>query len=430
MMSALYPSPTKTKGEPIAWALTLVFSAMLLGNNLFTKVTLLLCLSYFGFKNMRVMPEIFSALRFNPGLMLFQLWAASSVFWSVVPKVTRDIVFVQTAFFCLCVLMARYAIGKDLIKSLKLAAFFVITVIVLFALAYPKNAVSPSGFKAFYVNKNNLGLVMSVCLVIILYSSKLKWLDYGFATIAFTLLLLSRSKTSLGLLLFIVVISLLLHLLKKLHGQLSSFAKGMLALCGRGLLVCVYGFIILMVLYRDTIASYLIKLLPYEFLTGRGELWVTVLKRAEIDLLHGLGPGSFWGAGRLSEIAQTSLLTKYPLWIEKLGSADGGYIDLIGALGFVGLAILFCTFVSNYRRLMMIATAPISGMLIALITLFVFHNITETTVYHSTNFLWFLYLFLSFYLIFFSNINIAKQVAEVEVRTEILAHPELRRCYE
>lgn len=385
---------------PLAWAFMPVLAIMLLGNNIFTKITLLLCLVYFGVRNLRAIPDMVLALRRNPALVLLQVWALLSVTWSVVPRVTLDIVTTQAAFFCLAVLIAHYSVGKDIDRSLKVVAYFVITVIGLFALVYPREAVSAAGFKAFYANKNGLGIVTAICLLILLCARRRTWLDVGFATAAFALLLSSRSKTSISLFAIIVVIYLASRVVGAWHRGRSLFARQILAMLGKGVLGLVYGAILALVVFRDQCAAWLAAVLPYDFLTGRGELWVAVLKRTEVDLLHGLGPGSFWGAGRLSEIAQTSLLTKYPGWIDKLGSADGGYIDMIGALGFVGLALMLLGFVSNARRLQRLAPVVRSAMPMALISLFIFHNITETTAFHSTNTLWFLYLYLSFYLIF------------------------------
>jgi hypothetical protein len=385
---------------PLAWAFMLVLGSMLLGNNIFNKVTLAVCLVYFGVANLGRISGIVFALRKNPALLLLQLWACLSIGWSVVPAVTFDIVSAQAAFFCLAVLVAQYSIDKDIDQSLKLVTFFVITVIGAFALLYPREAVSAQGFKAFYGNKNGLGIVAAICLLVILCARDRRWIDYGFGLAALVLLLLSRSKTSISLFAIVLLFYLLSHLAGKWLRRRSVFARQTLAMSGKGVLGIVYGAILALVVFRDQCAGYLIGALPYDFLTGRGELWVVVLKRTEIDLLHGLGPGSFWGAGRLSEIAQTSLLTKYPGWIDKLGSADGGYIDMIGALGFVGLALMLLGFVSNARRLSRMAGIVKSGVPMALITLFAFHNITETTAFHSTNTLWFLYLYLSFYLIF------------------------------
>ncbi len=400
MSLPVFPAEKKPRGEPIAWELSVVFASMMLGNNLFTKISLLLCLFYFTYANWQALPEIVMALRHAGALLAFQAWAVVSVMWSVVPSVTLDVVATQCAFFCLCILMARHAMHKNMGRSLKLAAFLVITVIVLFTVLFPAAAVSPGGFKAFYGNKNNLGIILAICIMTIIYTGSPKWLDFGMAGVAFVFLVLSQSKTSLIVTGAVALIFLLVIAYRALSGRMDDFSKGILHLTG----TCIYAVshiaIIAGVFYREEIANFLIEAIPYEFLTGRGELWVTVLKRTSQDLLRGLGPGSFWSAGPLSEIAQTSLFTKHPGWIENLGAADGGYVDTIGSLGFIGLALLLLSMVSNYRRIARLGSNATAILPLMLITFFALHNFTETTIYLSTNPIWFLYMLSSFYLIF------------------------------
>jgi len=408
MLPALPPVAASQQRTPVAWATAVVFASLLLGNNLFTKITLLLCLIYFGFANRRVLPEIVVSLRHAPGLVLFELWAVASVLWSVVPAVTLDIVMTQSAFFCLCVLMAREASERDLVTGFKLAAYFVISMVVLYALAFPAAAISPNGFKAFYETKNGLGLVSALCIAILLYGGHRKWFDWAMIAVAMALLALSHSKTSMIVTSVIALFTLMLLPVRSGWRQMDDFPRELGHLIGRGVPSLFYALIGIGIVFRESIADYLIRAIPYDFLTGRGELWVMVLRRTGLDLLRGIGPGAFWAAGPQSEVAQTALLAKYPGWVDRLGSADGGYIDLIGSLGFIGLGLLLVSVVNNYRRFFRVAgievkanaNASAAPMLLALISFFFLHNVTETTVYQSTNSLWFIYLFASFSLVF------------------------------
>ena len=410
MMLPVHPPVVEGKrAVPIAWASSAVFASMLLGNNLFTKITLLICLVFFSFANRRVMPEVVGALRHVPGLAMFELWAVASIFWSVVPTVSMDIVVTQSAFFCLCVLMAREAADRDLAGGLKLAAYFVVSMVVLYAMAFPAAAISAHGFKAFYGNKNALGVVLALCLIIIVHASRMKWLDWGMAGVTLALLVMSRSKTSMIVTAGILVFSLLLWLSRRQLHQMDDFPRGLIKLIGRGMPFLFYALIGIGIFWREAIADLLIRVIPYDFLTGRGELWVMVLRRTELDLLRGIGPGAFWSAGPLSEVAQTSLLAMHPGWVDKLGSADGGYIDMIGSFGFIGLGLLLVSMVNNYRRFCRVVHTPAAPLLLALISFFVLHNVTETTVYQSTNALWFLYLFASFSLVF---LDVKKSTAQ------------------
>lgn len=400
-MLPIFPTAFRPRKEkPIAWPLSLVFASILLGNNLFTKISLLLCLVYFAAANVRAVPDIFSSLRHLWSLVLLEIWSIASIAWSVVPSVTLDIVLTQCAFFSLCILMARYAVNRNMAASFRLTAFFVIAVIILYTVAFPGAAFSPYGFKAFYGNKNNLGISLAICIAILLFSRKPRWTDLGMAGLAFSLLVLSQSKTSLIVTGTVAGLAMCAYTYRALSSRIDDYSKGVIEFVGRGTPALAYATIVAGVVFREHIANALIEAIPYDFLTGRGELWVTVLRRTSSDLLRGLGPGSFWSAGPLSEIAQTSLFTKHPGWIENLGAADGGYVDMVGSLGFIGLALLLFSIVGNYRQLTRITDRSTSILLMALITFFSLHNITETTVFLSTNSLWFIYLFASGYLAF------------------------------
>ena len=396
-ITALQSAQTK---PPIDWGFIAAFSAMLIGFNLFSKITLLAFLVYYSYKNRNNVPDIFASLKNVFWLVCLALWAVASTQWSVVPKVSYDLIATQISFLVLCALMAKYATDIEIAPSLKLTSIFVLVMIVIFAIIFPREALSNVGFKAFYPQKNNLGVVLAICIISIFYTANRHWKDYGLLAIALFLLVLSQSKTSLTALTTVLAITGCIYLARRQLEFISRFARDMILFLAKGIAPILYLIIILMVLFRDTVADYLIQVLPYEFLTGRGELWLMVLSRTRDDLLAGLGLGTFWSAGALSEVAQTSLLIKSPLWIGKLGSADGGYIDLVGSLGFIGLGLMLMTFVFNYKTLSKIVQDKESMLLTAIVTFFIIHNITETTIFHSTNPLWFLYIFTTFYIAF------------------------------
>lgn len=120
--------------------------------------------------------------------------------------------------------------------------------------------------------------------------------------------------------------------------------------------------------------------------------------RSQPDLLIGIGPGVFWESGFKSEITQTFLYAKHPGWIENLVSADGGYIDIIGALGFIGLAMVFCIFLSSIKQAINLENNSNNKIALAMIFFAIGHNVTESDMYHSLNVVWFLIVFFSSYL--------------------------------
>lgn len=394
------------KEAPIGWAFLILFALLMMGNNLFTKITLLIFIVYFYAKNYKTFFSIFTQIHDAYWLILFELWAVASISWSVVPSKTIELVTTQIAFFLLSILAAYHMRDKDLSKSLKFSAYIIISSLFLYSLLFPGSSFGPSGYEAYYPNKNILGIVSALCFLIIIYAQKNKLADYFFAVAAFIFLIISQSKTSLGLAILIIAITTLMQVISIVRKKQSKFAIGLQNFILKILYYIAYIVIFSSIFLRDEIASFLIQNIPYKFLTGRGEIWSTVLKQTKDNLLVGIGPGSFWEAGLSSEIAQTSLFTKYPGWIENLVAADGGYIDIIAALGFIGLAILIASYVKNMRSIFENNELPDSKIIFVLILFFIGHNFTESSAYHSTNSLWFIYLTLSFYLIFKRRKNI------------------------
>ena len=231
----------------------------------------------------------------------------------------------------------------------------------------------------------------------LIYAPNFKKLDAIFVVLGLILLGLTQSKTSIALFLAIILITVFIAFFKRIYRSLSAYAQGCIQLLASLIPIILYGLIFIMVIYREEICAYLLQNLPKELLTGRGNIWLTVLTRTKDDLLLGIGQGIFWEADALSEIAQTPFAEE---WMTKLKSADGGYIDMIGSHGFLGLGLLLVAFIQFYKLLMHHASNPIALPAFVLITFFVLHNITESSVFRFLSDLWFIFQFLMFYLIF------------------------------
>lgn len=378
---------------------TFIFLSLLLANNTFGKKSLLFSLVFIVYFSRKHFPIILSSSKNLFWMWMFQIWAALSCFWTFIFDKTFEIFTVQISFFILCLLSASYLIGKDLSVVFKRAIYILIIVLGVYLISHPSGILSSAGYQSIYPNKNHLGFTSAIGLLIVLFSSNKRIMDYFLMIFLFGLLILSKSKTSLALFLIILIATPLAFQLKIWIYRIKDvFIKSLVILASKGLYLLTYGLIFLGVIFREQISAFLVNSLRDDFITGRGEIWRTILMRSQPDLLIGIGPGVFWESGFKSEITQTFLYAKHPGWIENLVSADGGYIDIIGALGFIGLAMVFCIFLSSIKQAINLENNSNNKIALAMIFFAIGHNVTESDMYHSLNVVWFLIVFFSSYL--------------------------------
>lgn len=331
----------------LAWPFILFYLVLNIYSPIATKASVFLLILFLSISNYDRVEQTLACIIKAWPLMLLILWEFFSFLWSRIPSLSIGIIINDLEICCLSLLLAQYTYNKDIASSLKFASSFLIIICVLYSvLLYPK-AMSSIGLKAFYGQNFFLGEAMAICTFIQLLIPNKRKLNYALGFVGFVLIILSESKTSLNLTLTILIIWLVIILVKKVYDSLSKYSQGMLSLASKLIPILLYISLILLVFFREDVVFYLMQHLDAEDFTGRGQLWLTELGRNQDDLLTGIGVGVFWGADRASEVAQTALYDQ--LWIHSLTAGDGGYIDMIGALGFVGLVLLFLTYINNYR---------------------------------------------------------------------------------
>lgn len=391
--------PFISRGKTLAWPLLFFFLLSILQSRFLNKTTILLFILYLVITNYKEI--IFISVRSLKayGLLLLLAWEIASISWSKAPMTSLINVGNDIEILLFSLYSAYQARNKDVAGTLKLAAIIVITVVIAYCIIFPGASMSPYGLTSFYNHKNNLGFAIGVCSVILVMVFDNKLSNYVFLILSICLLMLSQSKTSINLLIFVCVLVAFLEGVRRSYHHLTPFTQGLVNILMKTIPSLLYILIAMLVLFRESITDYLIATIPYDALTGRGLLWITVLTRTRDDLLTGLGPGVFWGADRMSEIVQTTLYEQS--WIKELHAADGGYIDVIGGIGFVGLALLLLSIVQAYRLLYQ---AKINSMhtyrlIFSFITYFILHNITESDAFRFVDAPWFMLQFLTFYLI-------------------------------
>ncbi len=381
-----------SKSETVArWLLTATFLVFLIGNLPFKKPMYALVLVAYlalSISNLKVLAKIIGG-----SLSLMLLWGLviASYFWSLVPSASLEAILSQSIFLilALCIVAHHHSIGFS--RSLRSAAMALICFVVLYCLLFPGSALSASGLKAFFAQKNLLGALMALCALALFHAPLRTKLHMAFGLIAVVLMVASLSKTSISLFLLCHVLLVMAnwwsaHFYKTSEKLLlTDVIRGSLwlsGLLGLGLFV----------FFSNELFDFFWAILPKTAFTGRGALWLAVLQQLRAHTLLGIGPGTVWQAGGASEIIQTTLFQKSPYWVQHMVSSDGSYIDIMASFGFIGLALFFLTAADLYRRLFKNWQRVESRIIFLMATFIILHATTESTILYSTNILWLIYL--------------------------------------
>ncbi|WP_273432190.1 hypothetical protein [Chitinibacter tainanensis] len=361
---------------------------LFLGNALFDKKMLLFFfLANVGFLVFYRDRDLFKSSLNWIGLLALITWCASSILWSQFPDSTR-IGALEQAAVLLAGLIGGYAaryIDWELV--LKNALIAVVVVNLLYMIIRPGDALSAYGVRSLYGTKNGFGLVNCYVVIILLFSQSRRWIDLVFALIAASLLVFTQSKTAIAI---TVILSFVLSLKTYWLGVgRVNFVKDSYFIFVFFSVVLVLLSVMLLLNYSKELLDYLFLNLAEDAFTGRGRLWIEMLRSAEHRLDFGLGYNAVWGMGDWNQVLQTSLGRNDPLWADKLAASDGGYVDVVVAIGFYGLVILIFALLQVFMN--SIRSKSINVAFFAVIIL-IFHNLTETTFLMGSNLSWFFFL--------------------------------------
>lgn len=386
-------APTDSHALGIGWhaLLALVFLMLLVGNNVFRKTTLAaLLIIYAPFALIRLR-TVLGTISKSRGMIALWIIFVASLQWSLAPLASQEVILTQSAFLVLALFMAVQHRQSGYLDALRTAAIAYVALVTLYCLVFPGSSMSSQGLKAFMPHKNTLGVMLGTCVLVLLQTpGRRKW-HVAMATLTFGLLLLTRSKTAVTLVVLCNVLPVLAAWWKR---TMYPSTPGLpLRKLVRHLLTATFVLAVgLLVIFRDELLLYALQHLPKEALTGRGALWQIVIQQLRAHSLLGIGPGTFWQAGAASEIARTWAFEMDPNWIQRMISADGSYLDLIASIGVLGLGLFLLTTIEIFARLFSTWLYQDTKILIVLTVYSLLQAVTESTLLYSTNLLWLLYL--------------------------------------
>lgn len=332
-------------------------------------------------------------------ISLIIIFAVASVLWSFDPQITifRSIALVGTSLFGLY-FATRYSL-EDQLQNLAIAFGIVIFFSFITAILIPKygvmTGVHTGAWRGIYIHKNVLGKMMALSSSIFLIrtnKNNYKIANYLSLFLSISLLVLSKSSSSIGTFFFLYIIFLILRVFR---WKYELMIPALLAI----LLVGMSGFLFL----TENMDSLLISAGKDPSLTGRTDLWVWALDDIGKRPWLGYGYGAFW-----QDFSSKAALIRYAAgW--QVPSAHNGLLDLLLDLGILGVFILtlgiFRTTIQSFFLLRNTSSATYIWPLLFVINM-ILANMTETTLMVRNDLFWVIFIAISF---------------------SVLSHPEARK---
>lgn len=289
--------------------------------------------------------DFLSAFRVCWPYLTFGAFILMSTLWSVEPDVT----FVRATLYLISVFTLVFLIYSinvsDFFRKLTFlfAVLLILSFVSVFVLPTAMHSVGElaGNWRGIYSHKNDAGLAMvfSIILFICAYvkTHRKHWLFLSF--IAFVFLYFTGSKTSIGFLFAGLSV-----------GFMYSFYSS--SVYFRSNYYLVLALFILMLSFWYVFSSYQILDLIYALLldpdrfTGRALIWDYLLNLILDRPLLGYGYGAVWGLGEDSRLYDYAYGNVY--WVFRLTQGHNSYLDLILAIGIIGLAFFVLLYVVKH----------------------------------------------------------------------------------
>lgn len=310
-------------------------------------------------------------------LAAFLIWAGLTALWSFDPGVTLRRLFLEITIIGVPVLAATgLRDPHDFLEKLFWLHFVNLLLnLAVVALQQP----GPLGYEGIYPQKNYLGGIMAMTVLISFYQATasrglLRLVGIGSILLAFGLIVLSKSKTSLGLAVMLPVLATMIALIFR-HLRISP---ALTVLAGA---VSVFGIYTLgsesgLWVFGDVAEA----LLGDRTLTERTVIWDFAFNMIERKPWLGWGYQAFWEMGPGSPVFREA-----PGFVAKMPHAHNGYIDTVLQTGYVGLALLVLFLLAAYdqARIAIDRHLPSGIFMLSIMLMTTLHNGLETSFFRG-----------------------------------------------
>lgn len=378
--TSLDPSSVEAQTDSSSSIVWQIIAVTILFNSLFLARLSRISIQTFLFAILPVLPML--------------CWICSSVIWSHYPDLTirrslRALVEITT----IVLLAVSFSDPRELLRTL-FKGFFIINLVDLASLAVPALSFTEIGFAGVHLHKNTAGLFFFLALPVFACGmidrniSRLRSAAVFALVTAGGMLILTLSKTAIG----VIIISIVLAGLGRIIAKRNPFSRVVLpAICT----LCVSSAVALVLEYgvSDTFRF----VFGDATLTGRVPMWHYAIYMFDRDPVQGVGYGALWQVG--SDVQE---MLKYASVTWVANEAHNGYLDLLAQLGIVGLGLLIAFLVLAARRIFRYAQLFEQNKIIGLrdYALYVLlgallYNGTESSFFRSGHGLWFMLVFVS-----------------------------------
>lgn len=333
----------------------------------------------------------FSRLRFPPHVLWlfgYLALAGMSVLWAFKPE-TSFIRFTQQAMIIVSIVVPALLAARqtDLVRGLFLC-FAIATILnVFFVLGRPPidTKFATWGYPGYFSGKNYLGECEAIAVLLALhetlYPGKRRIFGILIAITAVVLLVLSNSKTALGLLFLTPMLAGATLLIRRASRISPAIILLSIPVCWI-VLTTLTGFSI----YR---ISYILYGDPT--FTGRSIIWDFVESEIEHRPLLGWGYQSFWLVG-----PDAPSIVNAPGWVKEMPNGHNGYLDVKVELGYAGYALFLAFIIATLHAIGRVADrAPIRAWLLLTLTLqIIITNGLESIWMRGFEMLWIVFVIL------------------------------------
>ena len=323
-------------------------------------------------------------------VLLYLVLAGASALWALEPAITFRR-FVLQALLVLAALVAALLEPdpRAVARRLAVVAGLAVALNLVWLGAKPP---SPLGVEGIYPQKNALGVALLVSLPLLAFAALdarrrgrtlLVALVLALLTGAFALLVLSRSKTSLGLAVVVPVAALGLVV----AGRMVRASPALVLLFGVGALLAVS--MLAHALFGWTIRDASVLVFGDPTFTGRDVIWSFAAGQAGERPWLGYGFNGFWGIGYASPAVSDG-----PLFVNSVLQAHNGFIDVRLELGWLGLGLMAAILAAGFARIGSVAGVDTllgwTCLCLALVALL--HNGLESSLARGFNLVWIAFL--------------------------------------
>jgi O-antigen ligase len=337
---------------------------------------------------------VWLCMRANWRFWLVTFIAIASVAWSDYPDLT---IRRSLMFFLLAIIVMAIAVSIDDLRAFHTKLFGAITAIVILNLvvtaAVPSLAISVIGVQGIYLQKNEAGMVGMLAVIFAVTwsmgcdSFKGRLIGVLSALISLFFLVITQSKTSIGLLVFTLAIGLVFWLARRFGSRMA-----LLVFAGLGALLAA---LFSVFIFQDFSWGDILKTFVSDpTFTGRDELWAFCYRESLKRNWLGHGYGAFWDVGAfndpLAKLEPGSWMGDIAVGF--INEAHNGYLELWLVIGLPAMLMavwqVFSSIAATTRAAMESndrGAVPAFAMIAMILFNHLLHNFTEATLFMRSN---------------------------------------------